>query len=801
MSAHSRLRRSMQAAWRAGMYGAARLTARRRPPAPRVRPYRRAILVFALFVLSLAGLRLWPHAPLADHFASSRSVLAADGRLLRLSLAADGQYRLWTPLPQIAPSVREAVLLYEDRWFDWHPGVNPLALARAAYSSVSGGRRMGASTISMQLARRLYGIDSRSLHGKLWQIGAALWLEARYAKREILEAYLNSAPYGGNVEGVAAAALIYWNTPAHALNLAQALNLAVIPQNPNKRQGQAQRQSNPALQQARQRLAQRWRSLHPQDAAWLTPASLELPFARRNSLPFLAPHLSDMLLRGNPGRVLHSTIQPQRQALLERIMREYLKSRRSDGLRNASALLLDAATMQVQALVGSNDWFDPHIEGQVNGVLAKRSPGSTLKPFIYGLALDQGIIHAGSVLKDAPRHFGAFAPENFDGRYAGPLPAGQALIRSRNVPAVALAARLQQPGLYQFLRMAGVRNMQSEAHYGLALALGGGDLSMEELAGLYAMLYNQGRWQALRYLQDGGDRAQALPLLSAEAAYIVLDMLRQTPRPDSFAPARPAIAWKTGTSWGFHDAWTAGVFGRYVLVVWVGNFDNTPNPALIGVEAAAPLFLRMVDALRAEKLDSGEQAFSLPPRLQKIRVCSASGDLPDQDCPATSEVWSIAGVSPMQQSRLHRRVLLDMRSGQQVCAPSAHTRSVLLENWGTEMAKVYRDAGLPLRAAAAPASPCQNSAATPAVAPEITSPIRGVSHILRSRQSNAPLQLRAEASPGTELLWFADAALLGRSKAGASLAWTPPQAGRYILRVLDENGMADSRELVVEQME
>jgi penicillin-binding protein 1C len=176
------------------------------------------------------------------------------------------------------------------------------------------------------------------------------------------------------------------------------------------------------------------------------------------------------------------------------------------------------------------------------------------------------------------------------------VPAHQALIRSRNVPAVDLAARLHQPGLYDFLKLAGVQKLAAESHYGLALALGGAELTMEELAQLYAMLPNQGIWQPLRYTQPNEGAGKPLALLSPEAAFITLDMLRQTPRPDTFAPARPAIAWKTGTSWGFRDAWTAGVFGRYVLVVWVGDFDGSSNPAFVGIDAAAPLFLRIVDA-------------------------------------------------------------------------------------------------------------------------------------------------------------------------------------------------------------
>gem|GEM_PF-3492603 len=443
-----------------------------------------------------------------------------------------------------------------------------------------------------------------------------------------------------------------------SLSVPEALNLAVIPQNPRKRLADA---SEPfaarAGRGARHRLAARWVARHPEDARFADPAVLNLPFQSRASLPFAAPHAVDYLLRGGAGSELHATLDIKMQVLLERVLADYVKSRSSAGIGNASALLVDASSMQVKAMVGSADYRNVAIDGQVNGVFAKRSPGSTLKPFIYGLALDQGLIHSATVLKDAPSNFGAFAPENFDGRFSGPIPAQQALIRSRNIPAVDLASRLSKPNLYDFLKMSGVQRLAPESHYGLALALGGAEVTMEELAQMYAMLANQGLWHPLRYLAgQGGPADKPLALLSPEAAFIVQDMLRQSPRPDTFAPARPAVAWKTGTSWGFRDAWTAGVFGRFVLVVWVGNFDGSSNPSLVGIEAAAPLFFRIVDALRAEKLDPGPMAAVQPGNLKRIDVCAASGDLPNADCPVTAPAWFIAGKSPIRLSTLHRAV-------------------------------------------------------------------------------------------------------------------------------------------------
>ncbi len=748
--------------------------------------------------------RWLPKPALSDAFPSSRSVTSRDGKLLRLTLASDEQYRLWTPLGEIAKPVQEAVLLYEDRWYYWHFGINPVALARATYSTALGKRRIGGSTITMQLARHLYRIDSRTVSGQLKQAAAAIWLEWRYSKKDILEAYLNYAPYGNNIEGVGAASLVYWRKSVRDLNVPEALNLAVIPQNPKKRlpefSGKVESQ---ALKNARRRLAALWVRQHPDQQRFTDDVTLRLTFQSRSSLPFLAPHAVDYLLRTHDGREIQSSLDLPMQNVLERILMDYIKARADVGITNAAALLVDTSDMKVKALVGSADYFSNAIDGQVNGVLSRRSPGSTLKPFIYALALDQGLIHSATILKDAPSKFGGYAPENFDGRFVGPIPAQDALIRSRNVPAVALAARLSKPDLYDFLKMAGVQKMAPESHYGLALVLGGGEVTMEELAQLYATLANQGQWHALDYLEDTELPAnRSLTLLSPESSFITLDMLRHTPRPDTFAPARPAIAWKTGTSWGFHDAWTAGVFGRYVLVVWVGNFDGSANPALIGIDMAAPLFLRIVDALRAENLDRGEIGVAQPPDLRRVDVCAASGDLPNPECPATAPAWFIAGKSPIRQSTLHRRVLVDNRTGRLACKPGPNTHTEVFEFWSSDMLALFKRAGMPLRTP--PEGDCGDGSlgsiagnAASDGGPQIVSPSRGVTQIQRYGKQD-PLYLQADGNASTSLHWFVDDTLIGTAKPGESLAWQPPHAGHYMLRVVDAEGRADSRELTIE---
>jgi penicillin-binding protein 1C len=756
-------------------------------------------------VLALVALRLWPHAPLRDRFPQSIAVWSADGELLRVTRAADDLYRLWTPLASIAPVVADAFLLKEDRWFSWHPGVNPFALARGGWRTYAHGDRQGGSTITMQLARLAYGLNTRTPSGKLRQAAAALWLEARYSKHDLLEAYLNVVPFGGNIQGVGAASRIYFGKPPDRLTLGEALSLVVIPQAPASRAGRGSTES--AALAARARLGTLW--LAHRGASDDDRRQIALPIVARaqHALPWLAPHLVDAvvgqidsgsLMNGaTPGVAL--TIDAKLQRLVELQIQRYIARTRDVGMRNAAALLVDTRDMGVRAWVGSADFWDASIDGQVNGVLARRSPGSTLKPFVYALALDQGILHPKTMLRDAPTSFGPFTPENFDGRFVGPIPAEDALIRSRNVPAVWVASRLRQPTLYQFLQTAGVRDLQPESFYGLALPLGGGEVTMEELATLYAMLANDGLLRPLR-VTTRSPRPEGVRLISAEASFITLDMLRRNPRPgeDASVPVRLRwpIAWKTGTSWGFRDAWSAGVVGPYVLVVWMGNFDGAGNPAFIGADAAAPLFFRIADAIALARPAEPMLPIAPPPGVATVAVCTASGDLPNAWCPSTVDTWYIPGKSPIRVSELHRAVAIDTTTGRPACPPyGAGTRFEVFEFWPSDMLTLFREAGMPRRTPPALPSCAADSAAD---APSIASPLRNVRYALREGATET-IALDASVAAGVrQVFWFDGLALIGTRAADAgALPWRPSSPGLHLIRVVDDHGRSAERQVEV----
>ncbi len=781
------------------------------------RTYRRLIAVLVVVLVPIVVAYAWwrmERPPLLAAVSFSQAVYAGDGRLLRLSLAADEQYRLRLPLARFSPQLIQATLLQEDRYFRWHPGVNPAALARGAWRTyLTGTRRVGGSTLSMQLVRIQFGIDSRRLSGKLRQILYALRIELRYSKDEILEAYLNRVSYGGNIQGAAAASLIYFGKDVSKLSLVEALTLSVIPQNPTRRRPAAD--GSPASAQdellaARGRLYARWRAIASSDTA--ESAAFALPFSVRTpaALPFLAPHHVDAMLRDYPrASELHTTLDPALQEIIEQNIHRFVERKRGVGVRNAAALLVDHRTMQVKAAVGSAGFFDAAIQGQVNGTRAQRSPGSTLKPFIYALGIEQGVIHPLSMLKDAPTSFSGYNPENFDREFIGPVQAHDALIKSRNLPAVYVATRLARPSLYEFLRDAGVSGLRTEAFYGLALVLGGAEMSMEELVQLYAMLASGGVLKSLRTLADA-PVSDGRRMLSPEASYLVLDILKDNPRPAHGLRALWArdpmpVYWKTGTSYAFRDAWSIGIVGPYVLAVWVGNFDGAGNPAFVGAEVAAPLMFDMIDALRAREPEMQSMLTHVPTGLAQVQVCAVSGHIPGRHCRHTVPTWFIPGKSPIKICEVHRALTLDLRTGLRACSADAPgTRTEVYEFWPSDLLNLFRQAGIPRRTPPPDNPRCSLQArATRGQVPQITSPQAGLVYTVRASRHGAgdtiPLQAVTDADARV-VHWFLDEKYLGQSASGKPLFW-PAQPGSYVVRAVDDQGRSGARDLKVSVVE
>ena len=752
----------------------------------------------------IAAALVWWLAPKPDLYADvtfSTLIVDRHGEPLRLRTAEDGRYRLFTPLEDIALAAQEATLLYEDRGFYGHFGVDPLALLRAAWTTyIQRSRVVGGSTITMQLARLRFGLNTRSVGGKLIQTARALQIERHYHKAQILEAYLNLAPYGGAVEGIGTASRIYFDKPASTLDLGQALALAVIPQNPSAR-FPATNAGRSRLLAARERLFAAWQERASADGNEPALAALAPVFRPPSALPFRAPHFVRDHLPPSAAPTLRTTLDWQLQTLLEQRIRAHVARNRRDGIHNAAALLLDHRSMEVLALAGSASFFADAIDGQVNGVRARRSPGSTLKPLLYALALDAGLIHPMTLLADAPRRYAGYAPENFDRGFLGPVFARDALIQSRNVPAVSILADVGVPRFRDWLAEAGVSHLRPARELGLALALGAGEATMEELVRLYALLANHGVWRELRTTLDAPHAADRRLLsggrrvLSGEASFLVLDMLEDVPRSDD-APLRrrqqAPIAWKTGTSFGFRDAWSIGVAGPYVLAVWVGNFDATPNPAFVGRTAAAPLFLGLAESLLAD-IEPSLPRTTAGLNLRRIEVCAPTGDLPGRHCPRTASAWFIPGVSPIKVSAVHRAVRVEADTGLRSCrADTAGTRQEVYEFWPSDLEAVFRRAGVAIRKPPPWSPECGlNVTASSGQAPRIQSPQPTLTyHAPATPDKDGSILFDAITDADAQrLFWFVNGALVADVRRHERYFWTP-RSGRFSVRAVDDLGRA-----------
>jgi penicillin-binding protein 1C len=764
---------------------------------------RRRVLgtVLGVAVLAAVWLGLMWLAPPPDPYQvrpAGRQVLARDGTLLRGFLSPDQKWRWRISLADINPHLITAVIEHEDRRFYHHPGVDPLAILRAAWANLKAGRILtGGSTITMQLAR-LVEPGRRSLSYKLFQAFRALQYEWRYSKNEILEMYLNLTPYGGNIEGVAAASRIYFDKPAAELSLAEACLLAVLPESPVNRHPIRRPD---AAERARNRLLDHLTERGIVDEITAQRSRGQALPQRTFALPFRAPHFCEWAIERHPSPVnLYTTLDATLQAQAENLLASHMRQLAPAGIHQGAALILDYERSELLAMVGSASYFDSLYAGQVNGTLAHRSPGSTLKPFVYALAFERGLATPATLLEDVPVRIGSYAPENYDGDFVGAISAGRALQTSRNIPAVLLAAGLAQDGgmdggLYGWLIQAGVASLARPAdHYGLGLVLGGCEVTLWELAELYGLLARQGLQRPTRLLLTP-DRPilGSTRLLSQEAAWLTLHELVDVERPELHRLWRAGtnavpIPWKTGTSYRHRDAWSVGIAGDHVVGVWIGNFDGTSSPHLIGLQTAAPLLFDLIDLLPHDRPGTWRQR---PGGLQEIEVCALSGAPRSPNCPETRTALVIPGISPAAACEWHRRIMIDTETGHEVCTrcrTEGRWESCVVTWWPPRLATFWAAQNTSARELPPhnPLCPLYGSRE----APTIVSPQARMEYHLRP---GVPLEdqkiaLIAAVSQGSQdVYWFLDGDLICRGRPGRTVFWQPTP-GEHRLSVKDDAG-------------
>jgi penicillin-binding protein 1C len=750
-----------------------------------IRAARGMAALFLLFIVADC------FSPVDTGIAYSRSVRADDGSLLYTTLTPDGQWRMNARLDEITPELRTALVAKEDKHFYHHPGINPAAVCRAAWNNLTKGRRTsGASTLTMQVTRMLHP-RRRTLGAKLIESFRALQLEWHHSKDEILQLYLNLAPYGSNIQGVKAAALVYFGKSPDQLSLAEITALSIIP---NRPASMVMGRDNDRIVQARAKWLRRYADEGLFAPAIVHDALAEPLNATRQSLPRKAPHFVLRMLRAQSGSdEIRTTLSPQMQASVESITTQYTASLRWSGIYNAAVLVVDNQTMEVKAYLGSPEFGDRLHAGEVDGVRAIRSPGSALKPLVYGLAFDRGLATPKTVLEDVPADIAGYRPENYDRTFSGPVTAEDALRQSLNIPAVRLLQGCGMDAFTESLASAGFRSMtQQKQRLGLSAILGGCGVRLEEMVGLYAAFANEGEYRPLRWTA-GPARDSAVRILSLQAAWMLTGILRELRRPDLphgiDAVARvPQIAWKTGTSYGRRDAWSIGYNPRFTIGVWVGNFSGRGAPDLQGAATATPLLFRIFEAM------DGDRAVVWPVAPRGVvhrKVCAVSGQLPEAFCGEVTDDWAIDGVSSSLPCRHVRKAWVAHDASCTYCVaclPEHGYREEKYQSVSPALARWCASNGRSFERIPPHYALCPKLG--DGTGPRILSLREGAMYLLPD--SAAKLPLRCEAETGVEAVyWYVNDQLVGSSAPDEGV-FIVPDAARLKVTCTDDAGRSRS---------
>src|SRR5881396_2748190 len=570
-------------------------------------------------------------------------VVARDGTPLRAFPGDDHVWRHPVSLKDVSPLYLDALVAYEDRTFRWHPGVNPFALVRAGFQRLRYGHIVsGGSTITMQVARIIQP-TSRTLTAKLIQIARALQLELHYSKNEILTLYINYAPMGGVLEGVEAASRAYLGKPSSRLTHAEAALLAVLPQLPSRlRPDRYPERAQVARDKVIRRMNRRW------TGEAIADALTEPVYAQTARAPMLAPLLAERMKRNVSGQTrVDTTIDAAAQSTVEALLLD--RARALPPRVSIAAMVMDNRTLDVMAYGGSADFSDKDRFSDVDMARTARSPGSALKPFLYAFAMDEGLIHSESLLADVPQSFSGYEPGNFQQSFTGPVSVSEALVKSLNVPAVQVLEQLGPARFVAMLRRGGLKlEFPRGAEPNLSVILGGAGTTLENLVGSYSALARKGLSGTPRLLPDAPFEERRM--MSEGAAFIVRDILENGGPVgrvvDGRGPYR-GFAWKTGTSFGFRDAWAVGVSDRYTIGVWVGRPDGTPNPGFFGANVAAPLLTDIFTAL-PDALNTAPNP--RPSSVTEEVVCwplgtrAAGGE--KRLCPVQRTAWILDNAAP-----------------------------------------------------------------------------------------------------------------------------------------------------------
>lgn len=728
------------------------------------------------------------------------------GTPLRTLLGADDLKCEPVALDQVSPWVGMALIAAEDKRFYAHPGVDPLAILRASWQNVSNGWVVsGASTLSTQIIR-MTTPRKRHLGTKLAEAFRALQMEQRFDKDQILAQYLNRAPFGSNVLGIQAASRFYFGKDAAHLSLGEAALLMGLPQAPSR--FRPDRYLKRALKR-RDYVLQRMRELKMINADQHRAASEQPLAVGSHPESFAAPHFCDLLHATRPltPGVHNATLDPDLQRLAEEELQRQSKALQPHGVFGGAVVILEVRSGAVRALVGSPDYFAPR-GGQVNAAVAARSPGSTLKPFAFAQAFDQGRYTPDRVLGDVPLQFKEYLPRNSDREHRGLVTVRDALVESLNIPAIRAVQAIGLENFAQQLRALGIRGIdQPASHYGVSMVLGTVELRLLDLATAYACLAREGLWQPFRLLE-----AEAVPeatrIFSPGAAWFISDILGGEERSMAFsghsADTRlPRVAWKTGTSNDHRDAWTLGYNPEYVVGVWMGNPGGEGAAALTGINAAAPLVSRIFRRLYP---DGNSPWYVRPAELRPSTLCRKSGQPLGPHCPEENTGWMLPGTTAMTPCRVHQLLPHDRHTGKRLPMSGLRAHHVdwrVTEKWPRPVAAFLNAQRQGTRGAGEPAPALGQQGTQGAVQPPpaILSPMDGSTLRLMTPPGGdkaSPLALKARCADPREILyWFANQHFLGSTRADETFFWQA-LPGQHQIRCSTASGGVDVALVVVE---
>lgn len=700
--------------------------------------------------------------PLPDQVEYSTIITDNKGEVVHAFLTADEKWRMKTTLEEISPLLRKTIIEKEDQYFYYHPGINPLAIGRAMVKNIFRLRRTsGASTITMQVARALEP-KRRTYWNKLIEVFRAFELEWKYSKEEILQLYLNLVPYGSNIEGVKSASILYFNKNPDHLSLAEITALSIIPNRPSSL---VIGRNNDRIVQERNR----WLKKFAKDKVFtekeIQDALGEPLQASRKEVPKLIPHLA-WRLKQQGGDIIATNIDMNMQSRTEKLVEDYSRSLRLKNIRNAAVVIINNQTHKVVTYIGSSGFYDTLDAGQVNGAAAIRQPGSTLKPLLYGLCIDEGFMTPKAVITDVAVNYDGYAPENYDRQFNGYVTMEYALEHSLNIPAVKGLRMLGKDRLVQKLAACDFRQIKKDQQkLGLSMVLGGCGATLEELTGLYSAFAQEGKYFRPQYTRKVDKKAEpgkpageaGYRVMSPAATFMINEILSKVNRPDfplnwQSTEHMPKIAWKTGTSYGRRDAWSIGYNKNYTVGIWVGNFSALGIPELSGANVATPLLFKIFNTI---DYDSDQEWFIQPKDCESRMVCSETGLVPGEHCHSTVTDYFIPLVSSAQSCNNRQEVMIspdEKMAYCKSCMPVAGYKKKWYKTVSADMQQYYDERRIAYEKIPVHNPDCEKVFV--GGAPAITSPRNGAEYLISSKHPE-PLQLTCQTGNDvSKVYWY-----------------------------------------------